>query len=193
MSVTGVEGGEPVRVGVLDRRPGRRHVGRDGHSGGAQPPPCHRRRLPCLDLAVRDRDRLDGARRSARYLSGGPMRRPMGSGVAEIVPHQAFPTSDGYIMVAAGNDNLFRALCGALDAGVRRRSALRDEFEARGEPPHADPDAGRDLPRAVERRVADAARRGGRAGGPDRERRAGRRPRRRPQRSACCRRRPIST
>jgi formyl-CoA transferase len=43
------------------------------------------------------------------------MRRPLGSGVTEIVPHQAFPTSDGYIMVAAGNDNLFRALCGAIE------------------------------------------------------------------------------
>ena len=42
------------------------------------------------------------------------MRRPLGSGVTEIVPHQAFPTADGYIMVAAGNDNLFRALAGAL-------------------------------------------------------------------------------
>jgi crotonobetainyl-CoA:carnitine CoA-transferase CaiB-like acyl-CoA transferase len=48
------------------------------------------------------------------YLSGGAMRRPLGSGVAEIVPHQAFPTADGHIMVAAGNDNLFRALCGAI-------------------------------------------------------------------------------
>jgi crotonobetainyl-CoA:carnitine CoA-transferase CaiB-like acyl-CoA transferase len=49
------------------------------------------------------------------YLSGGAMRRPLGSGVTEIVPHQAFPTSDGHIMVAAGNDNLFGALCGALE------------------------------------------------------------------------------
>jgi crotonobetainyl-CoA:carnitine CoA-transferase CaiB-like acyl-CoA transferase len=49
------------------------------------------------------------------YLSGGAMRRPLGSGVTEIVPHQAFPTRDGYIMVAAGNDNLFRALCGAIE------------------------------------------------------------------------------
>jgi crotonobetainyl-CoA:carnitine CoA-transferase CaiB-like acyl-CoA transferase len=48
------------------------------------------------------------------YLSGGAMRRPLGSGVTEIVPHQAFPTADGHIMVAAGNDNLFRALCGAI-------------------------------------------------------------------------------
>jgi crotonobetainyl-CoA:carnitine CoA-transferase CaiB-like acyl-CoA transferase len=43
------------------------------------------------------------------------MRRPLGSGVTEIVPHQAFPTADGHIMVAAGNDNLFRALCGAIE------------------------------------------------------------------------------
>jgi crotonobetainyl-CoA:carnitine CoA-transferase CaiB-like acyl-CoA transferase len=49
------------------------------------------------------------------YLSGGAMRRPLGSGVTEIVPHQAFPTRDGYIMVAAGNDNLFRALCDAIE------------------------------------------------------------------------------
>src|SRR5205085_5107370 len=48
-------------------------------------------------------------------LGGGAMRRPLGSGVTEIVPHQAFPTRDGYIMVAAGNDNLFRALCGAIE------------------------------------------------------------------------------
>ncbi len=38
-----------------------------------------------------------------------------GSGVAMIVPYQAFETADGYMMVAAGNDNLFRRLCCALD------------------------------------------------------------------------------
>src|SRR6185295_772958 len=49
------------------------------------------------------------------YLSGGAMRRPLGSGVTEIVPHQAFPTADGHIMVAGGNDNLFGAFCGAIE------------------------------------------------------------------------------
>ena len=39
----------------------------------------------------------------------------MGSGVAEIVPHQAFATEDGHVMVAAGNDNLFRTLAKLLD------------------------------------------------------------------------------
>jgi crotonobetainyl-CoA:carnitine CoA-transferase CaiB-like acyl-CoA transferase len=32
-----------------------------------------------------------------------------------IVPYQAFAASDGYMMVAAGNDNLFRRLCAAVD------------------------------------------------------------------------------
>ena len=192
MSITGVEGGEPVRVGcsIVDQGAGmwaamgilaalnRRHVTGEG---------CHVS-TSLFETAIGWMGAQIGA-----YLSGGPMRRPMGSGVAEIVPHQAFPTSDGYIMVAAGNDNLFRALCGALDFRVCHRSAFRHELEARREPPHADPDAGGDLPRAVDRRVADAARCGGRAGGPDRERRAGRGLARRPQRSACCRRRPTST
>ncbi|HEY8371484.1 MAG TPA: CaiB/BaiF CoA-transferase family protein [Pseudonocardiaceae bacterium] len=34
-----------------------------------------------------------------------------GNAHASIVPYQPFPTSDGQIMVAAGNDNLYRRLC----------------------------------------------------------------------------------
>jgi crotonobetainyl-CoA:carnitine CoA-transferase CaiB-like acyl-CoA transferase len=50
----------------------------------------------------------------AGYLASGEVRRPFGSGIAEIVPHQAFATADGHLMVAAGNDGLFARLCGAL-------------------------------------------------------------------------------
>ncbi|MCP3801402.1 CoA transferase [Allokutzneria sp. A3M-2-11 16] len=38
-----------------------------------------------------------------------------GNAHPSIVPYQAFRTRDGQIMVAAGNDTLFRALCAALD------------------------------------------------------------------------------
>src|ERR1043165_9716350 len=114
MSITGVEGGEPVRVGcsIVDQGAGmwaalgilaalnRRHVTGEG---------CHVS-TSLFETAIGWMGAQIGA-----YLAGGNMRRPMGSGVAEIVPHQAFPASDGYIMVAAGNDNLFRALCGALE------------------------------------------------------------------------------
>ena len=113
MSVTGVDGGEPVRVGVsiVDQGAGmwaamgilaalnRRHVTGEG---------CH------VSTSLFETAIGWMAPHVGGYLSGGAMRRPLGSGVAEIVPHQAFPTADGHIMVAAGNDNLFRALCGAI-------------------------------------------------------------------------------
>ena len=57
-----------------------------------------------------------------------------------IVPYQAFPAADGYVMIAAGSDALFRRLCDALGADrlaadprfvdnpsrVRNRTALVD-------------------------------------------------------------------
>lgn len=50
----------------------------------------------------------------AAYAANGELRRPWGSGAAEIVPYQAFRTLDGLLMIAAGNDNLFRKLMAAL-------------------------------------------------------------------------------
>src|SRR5262249_20289319 len=48
------------------------------------------------------------------YIANGVLPVRQGSGVDMIVPYQAFAASDGYMMVAAGNDNLFRRLCGAI-------------------------------------------------------------------------------
>lgn len=81
---------------------------------------------------------------TAGYLASGEVRQPMGSGIAEIVPHQALPTRDGFIMVAAGNDNLFCKLAqaverpqwaedvrfGSNDARVRNRADLIGQLEA---------------------------------------------------------------
>lgn len=50
----------------------------------------------------------------AAYAVNGQLPARVGSGVEMIVPYQAFAARDGHIMVAAGNDNLFRRLCGAL-------------------------------------------------------------------------------
>lgn len=50
----------------------------------------------------------------AGYEASGDIRKPYGSGVAEIVPYQAFQTASGWLMIAAGNDNLFRKLCAVL-------------------------------------------------------------------------------
>jgi len=51
----------------------------------------------------------------AGYLADGKIPARHGSGVDMIVPYQAFAASDGDMMVAAGNDNLFRRLCTVLD------------------------------------------------------------------------------
>ncbi len=50
----------------------------------------------------------------AGYAASGEVRKPHGSGTAEIVPYQAFEARDGWIMIAAGNDNLFAKLCRML-------------------------------------------------------------------------------
>src|SRR5271163_4878197 len=50
----------------------------------------------------------------ADHLASGNLPVRHGSGVAMIVPYQAFEAADGYMMVAAGNDNLFRRLTAAL-------------------------------------------------------------------------------
>ena len=52
----------------------------------------------------------------AGYAANGEIRKPYGSGAAEIVPYQCFATREGWLMIAAGNDNLFRKLCAAVAA-----------------------------------------------------------------------------
>jgi crotonobetainyl-CoA:carnitine CoA-transferase CaiB-like acyl-CoA transferase len=50
------------------------------------------------------------------WLGSGEAPAAQGSGTAMIVPYQAFPVADGYVMIAAGSDALFVRLCGALGA-----------------------------------------------------------------------------
>jgi crotonobetainyl-CoA:carnitine CoA-transferase CaiB-like acyl-CoA transferase len=52
----------------------------------------------------------------AAYGANREVRKPQGSGAVEIVPYQCFATRDGWLMIAAGNDNLFRKLCAAVSA-----------------------------------------------------------------------------
>ncbi len=50
----------------------------------------------------------------AGYQASQNVPRPYGSGVAEIVPYQCFMTRDGWLMIAAGNNGLYRKLCDVL-------------------------------------------------------------------------------
>jgi crotonobetainyl-CoA:carnitine CoA-transferase CaiB-like acyl-CoA transferase len=49
------------------------------------------------------------------YLGSGTVPGRTGTGFPSIAPYQVFRAADGELMVAAGNDRLFAALCHALD------------------------------------------------------------------------------
>jgi len=51
---------------------------------------------------------------AAGFFGDGAVPQPQGSGTAMIAPYQAFPTADGYAMIAAGSDALFRKLADAI-------------------------------------------------------------------------------
>jgi len=55
------------------------------------------------------------------YLGTGLVPGRDGSAFPQIAPYQVFPTQDGELMIVAGNDKLFAALCGVL--GVPKLSA----------------------------------------------------------------------
>src|SRR5262249_26417476 len=49
------------------------------------------------------------------YLGVGVVPGREGSAFPQIAPYQVFPTRDGDLMIVAGNDKLFAALCGVVD------------------------------------------------------------------------------
>ncbi|MQA91183.1 MAG: CoA transferase [Gemmatimonas sp.] len=114
MSVTGHAGGPPARAGgsVVDYGTGMWAAiailgalrTRDRTGEGAK-----------LDTALLDTAVLWISYHLMGYLSTGQVPGPMGSGLGAIVPYQAFATSDGDVMIAAGNDGIYGRLCRALE------------------------------------------------------------------------------
>lgn len=66
-----------------------------------------------IDLALLDVQVACLANQASNYLSGGLLPRRMGNAHPNIVPYQDFPTADGDIIVAVGNDEQFARLCAA--------------------------------------------------------------------------------
>ncbi|HEY8294441.1 MAG TPA: CaiB/BaiF CoA-transferase family protein [Micrococcaceae bacterium] len=54
---------------------------------------------------------------SSGYFASGETPRRYGSAHPTIAPYQAFATADGFVMVAVGNDGLWRRFAGALERG----------------------------------------------------------------------------
>jgi crotonobetainyl-CoA:carnitine CoA-transferase CaiB-like acyl-CoA transferase len=114
MSMTGEEGGSPVRVGPAIVDMGSGMWAAIGILAALQQRSVTGRGC-IVDTSLYETSLAWTLIQMAGFLATGEIRRPMGSGIAEIVPHQAFRARDGYVMVAAGNDGLFRSLCDVLN------------------------------------------------------------------------------
>jgi len=68
-----------------------------------------------IDLALVDTQMAWLINEGTNFLASGqePVRR--GNAHPNIVPYDVFPTQDGYIILAVGNDKQFRAFCTAMD------------------------------------------------------------------------------
>jgi crotonobetainyl-CoA:carnitine CoA-transferase CaiB-like acyl-CoA transferase len=64
-----------------------------------------------IDLALLDVQVACLANQTANYLIGGSVPRRMGNAHPNIVPYQDFPTADGDMILAVGNDSQFARLC----------------------------------------------------------------------------------
>lgn len=116
MSITGKPDGEPgggpVKVGValtdiltglyastaiLAALQAREHTGRGQH----------------IDLALLDVQVACLANQGMNYLYSGKVPERMGNSHPNTVPYQDFPTSDGHMILAIGNDGQFGRFCAA--------------------------------------------------------------------------------
>jgi len=64
-----------------------------------------------IDLALLDVQVACLANQAANYLIGGVVPQRMGNAHPNIAPYQDFPTADGHLMLAVGNDAQFRRFC----------------------------------------------------------------------------------
>ena len=64
-----------------------------------------------IDLALLDVQVACLANQAANYLVGGTVPRRLGNAHPNIVPYQDFPTADGDMILAVGNDEQFARFC----------------------------------------------------------------------------------
>jgi crotonobetainyl-CoA:carnitine CoA-transferase CaiB-like acyl-CoA transferase len=68
-----------------------------------------------IDLALLDVQVACLANQASNYLAGGVVPRRMGNAHPNIVPYQDFPTADGDMILAIGNDGQFAKFCAVAD------------------------------------------------------------------------------
>jgi crotonobetainyl-CoA:carnitine CoA-transferase CaiB-like acyl-CoA transferase len=66
-----------------------------------------------IDIALQDCLIAALANQSHGYLVSGEVPKRLGNAHPSIVPYESFPTADGHVMLAVGNDDQFRRFCAA--------------------------------------------------------------------------------
>ncbi len=142
MSLTGEPGGAPAKVGlpVADLNAGTWAIIavlmalQARHTTG---------RGQYLDVSLLDSQLAWHVYAAGAVFYDAPRPRRMGSAHPSIVPYQAYPVSDGWLIIAVGSEKLWHAFCGVLGLDIASdsrfssnasRAAHRDELNALLEP-----------------------------------------------------------
>lgn len=114
MSITGEADGSPLKVGVgiadvmcgmyatVGMLAALRHAEATGEGQH-------------IDLALVDSQMAWLVNQGTNYLVSGESPTRRGNGHPNIVPYSVFPTGDGHIILAVGNDSQFQAFCTAME------------------------------------------------------------------------------
>ncbi len=123
MSITGMEDGPPVRIGVALA-----DVGAGMYATQAILAALLERELgdgtgQKIDVSLLDGQAAWTSYMATNYFASGEPPGRMGSKHPNIAPYQAFETRDGYVVVACSSDSFWPPLCRAID----RPDLLADE------------------------------------------------------------------
>ena len=165
MSVTGDADGPAYRLGVAITDIVAGHVRRAGHSGGVVSRASTTGAGQIVDIGMLDATAALLTYQAGNYFATGEAPKRLGNRHPTIVPYELFETSDGEIVIAVGNDEIWRRFCAAADlpavgadprfATNRDRVEHYDGAQADPRPRFADADARRmaALPRRRRRAV----------------------------------------
>ena len=143
MSVTGEPDGQPMKVGI-----GIADIMTGMYATSAILAAIHHRTVTgkgqCIDMALLDSQVAWLSSSGQNYLTSREPVSRFGNAHPNIVPYQVFPSADGHVVIAAGNDTQFQRLCAFAglpelvdderfatnEARVRNRDALIAIIEA---------------------------------------------------------------